>query len=461
MTGRSLANVALVVAILVAACAAPLPGTRTSAPSLIVPSGTTVAPSRSPESPGPSTSLQTPSPDWRVVTFSGLGLTATYPMHWTSREGGIGTIETENTRIMLERSPLPGPGEDLREIALSYLAGEAGVIDERAATISGHDGIRLDVHAAAGQLTGFVVAVDDADSVVRIEVLQTAAGVSERAEAEAIVASVTILAPCAGLSARAEVRFPLSVVTGSGALCVILARRACRGRGCAAGRRQTALAGRSPHCPMGPVQAGRDLGTAERRRRSRRRRPRSRTEPSCTRLIGRPVASAWRSRSTPRSSWSTWLSRRSKSYEANAGSVAWSPDGLIVAFGALAGTDPTDSIGMLDPATGQTSVLHRGAAADPAWAPDGRTIAFVADAGYDSHPVVWLIDADGGDARPLTPVPPRASAPESSLAPNDACLPQGFVAGGDVDAAPAWMPDGSIDRLRTELVSDRFGDGQR
>ena len=77
----------------------------------------------------------------------------------------------------------------------------------------------------------------------------------------------------------------------------------------------------------------------------------------------------------------------------------WSPDGAFLAYAALAaGFGPAD-IWVLDVGTGQrvnvTTTPDSGEFM-PSWSPDGTRIVFTRDGD------VWAMDADGGDAAPLT-----------------------------------------------------------
>ena len=113
---------------------------------------------------------------------------------------------------------------------------------------------------------------------------------------------------------------------------------------------------------------------------------------------------------------------------------AWSPDGRQIAFtrnediGEYT-TFTDDDVFMMDADGGNvrqlTPELDGSSSGQPAWSPDGRTIAFVraqsrASAVVSSTPLVFgelvLMDADGGETTRLTR--------------------------GEPDAAPAWYPDG-------------------
>ncbi len=50
----------------------------------------------------------------------------------------------------------------------------------------------------------------------------------------------------------------------------------------------------------------------------------------------------------------------------------------------------------------------------PRWSPDGRWIAFDSPQGQDGHPDIYVIDADGGQLRRLTPPASDESVPSWS-----------------------------------------------
>lgn len=77
--------------------------------------------------------------------------------------------------------------------------------------------------------------------------------------------------------------------------------------------------------------------------------------------------------------------------------VAWSPDGAWIAFGAL--VDGNYDIYLIRPDGGGMRKLTTDGAMDatPAWSPDGETVYFISDrAGAQA---IWAIPVDGGDAR--------------------------------------------------------------
>jgi TolB protein len=122
----------------------------------------------------------------------------------------------------------------------------------------------------------------------------------------------------------------------------------------------------------------------------------------------------------------------------------FSPDGRRIAFGGTEGADPNTEIYVVSASTGGglrplTSCASFGPGCfndTPAWSPDGRKIVFIHadDTNDDGDPIneqVWVMDANGGNAHPLTSDP----APK--------------------DQVPDWSPDGS----KIAYNSGGFGSG--
>ena len=99
--------------------------------------------------------------------------------------------------------------------------------------------------------------------------------------------------------------------------------------------------------------------------------------------------------------------------------ATFSPDGSRMAFMSHVGSDY--DIFVADAATGETTRLTDAGGSDgwPSWSPDGSTIAFTSqhddcmrtpddqDCWHDDEPGehhdIWLMDADGGNQRRVTP----------------------------------------------------------
>ena len=89
-------------------------------------------------------------------------------------------------------------------------------------------------------------------------------------------------------------------------------------------------------------------------------------------------------------------------------SPMWSPDGTRIAFSNSA--DPADptaawAIYVMDPSAADVEQLTSGPNQDknPSWSPGGTRIAFLSnrEPSTDDYLRAWLIDADGGQPRPL------------------------------------------------------------
>jgi hypothetical protein len=92
---------------------------------------------------------------------------------------------------------------------------------------------------------------------------------------------------------------------------------------------------------------------------------------------------------------------------------AWSPDGKTIMYWAM--VNKVRQICLLsvdDPREPGRQVTSgdAGPGVDPVWSPDGRTIAYTHDTG-DGTSDIWLIDADEGNAHPLTDDPQHEMDP--------------------------------------------------
>lgn len=103
---------------------------------------------------------------------------------------------------------------------------------------------------------------------------------------------------------------------------------------------------------------------------------------------------------------------------------AWSPDGRRIAYHSMV----RGGIWII-PADGGAARQISDFGARPTWSPDGRRVAFQSDAAADIGPAarpanlpstIWVVEADGGQPRPLTQ--------------------RGVPTGGH--GAPTWSPDG-------------------
>jgi TolB protein len=105
---------------------------------------------------------------------------------------------------------------------------------------------------------------------------------------------------------------------------------------------------------------------------------------------------------------------------------AFSPDGRRIAFGSSRAGD--FDLYVMDADGGDVRPLTRGRGLDmrPAWSPDGRRIAFTSN--RDGNYEIYLVNADGSGLRRVTEHPER-------------------------DDYPAWHPDGR----RVAVVSERDG----
>jgi Tol biopolymer transport system component len=87
------------------------------------------------------------------------------------------------------------------------------------------------------------------------------------------------------------------------------------------------------------------------------------------------------------------------------GSMAWSPDGHLVAYTLVSGTQtqngvtfPVWSIAVIEPDGQGRRILAQGTGAQPVFSPDGRSIAFCADT---PRPGVYTVPTQGGPVRQI------------------------------------------------------------
>jgi Tol biopolymer transport system component len=139
--------------------------------------------------------------------------------------------------------------------------------------------------------------------------------------------------------------------------------------------------------------------------------------------------------------------------------ASWAPDGLWVAFGTQ--RDGNGEVYRARPdGTGPENLTrHPAADGEPDYAPDGRRVAFTSDRESDG-PRIWIMDAEGGNPRPLTDQLPESAQYGPDWSPDGrhvafyATADDGSdtvyvaeIAGGSVrpvgtGAFPAWSADG-------------------
>ena len=148
----------------------------------------------------------------------------------------------------------------------------------------------------------------------------------------------------------------------------------------------------------------------------------------------------------------------------SSGTPAWSHDGKMVAFDALADVDDVCRSQLFvyaveGPFKGPVRALGYGNT--PSWSPDDRRIAFMIN---DENPLsvrggVWLMDADGGNRRWLAQGWYPRWSPDGKRLCCHAWLPNGaaslFVIDADHGCEPAAIPGRrlGIARARGQLVS--------
>jgi Tol biopolymer transport system component len=155
---------------------------------------------------------------------------------------------------------------------------------------------------------------------------------------------------------------------------------------------------------------------------------------------------------------------------------AWSPDRLWVAFETS--RDGNGEIYRARPDGQAPENLTADPAADqaPSYSPDSRRIAFTSTRGGGAS-AVWIMDADGGDPRPLSaPVPSGAQgwpawSPDGrrlALTVHTGAADRVYVASVDggsaadvaTGARPAWSPDGrDLYYDRSDSIFVRAADG--
>ena len=151
------------------------------------------------------------------------------------------------------------------------------------------------------------------------------------------------------------------------------------------------------------------------------------------------------------------------------GQPTWSPDGQRIAFVHEIGKDvrgPGLSVIKAD-GSGLRRLVRQGAM-EPRWSPNGQTIAFVRRQTPPSFDFdIYLVDADGGPARNLTPTPAYENDPDWSpdgrrivfvrgydiwLMNADGSGQRRLTSGAARDRVPRWSPNG-----RTIVFDRRLG----
>jgi len=129
------------------------------------------------------------------------------------------------------------------------------------------------------------------------------------------------------------------------------------------------------------------------------------------------------------------------------GQAAWAPDGRAIAFVHLVPPDSASRewrgrLALIDPAGSEVQTLPVPDKVgtdlrDPAWAPDGRRLAVVAASvrGERGGGRLWLVERDGGRARPLTAGTGPALAP--AFAPDGRRI--AFFAPDSADRTQLWV----------------------